>query len=78
MKRHTAGEDYLKTIRILQTKLGNVRSVDVATELHVSKPSVCYAVAVLKESNLISVDESMFLHLTEDGQKIADKIFERH
>ena len=78
MKRHTAGEDYLKTIRILQSELGNVRSVDVASRLHVSKPSVCYAVSVLKESNLIYVDEDMFLHLTEAGKQIADKIFEKH
>ena len=78
MKRHTAGEDYLKTIRILQSELGNVRSVDVASRLHVSKPSVCYAVSVLKESNLIFVDDDMFLHLTQAGQEIADKVFERH
>lgn len=78
MKRHTAGEDYLKTIRILQSELGNVRSVDVASRLHVSKPSVCYAVSVLKESNLIYVDENMFLHLTDEGKVIADRIFEKH
>ena len=78
MKRHTAGEDYLKTIRILQSEIGNVRSVDVASRLHVSKPSVCYAVSVLKESNLLYVDDNMFLHLTEEGKAIADKIFERH
>ena len=78
MKRHTAGEDYLKTIRILQSELGNVRSVDVAARLHVSKPSVCYAVSVLKESRLIFVDENLYLHLTDAGMEIADKIFERH
>ena len=78
MKRHTAGEDYLKTIRILQAELPNVRSVDVAARLHVSKPSVCYAVSILKESNLLYTDENMFLHLTEEGRKIADQIFERH
>ena len=47
MKRHTAGEDYLKTILILQAEKGFVRSVDVAVRLNVSKPSVCYAVSVL-------------------------------
>ena len=78
MKRHTAGEDYLKTISILQFEIGNVRSVDVASRLHVSKPSVCYAVSVLKDSNLLYMDEDMFLHLTPAGQSIADKIFERH
>ena len=78
MKRHTAGEDYLKTILILQAEKGSVRSVDVAGRLNVSKPSVCYAVSVLKESNLISVDESMHLHLTETGKVIAEQVYHRH
>ena len=30
MKLHTAGEDYLEAVLILQKKLGMVRSVDVA------------------------------------------------
>ena len=44
MKLHTAGEDYLEAVLILQKKLGMVRSVDVARYMEVSKPSVCYAV----------------------------------
>ena len=78
MKRHTAGEDYLKTILILQQEHGTVRSVDVAGKLNVSKPSVSYAVAVLKESNLISVDENMYLSLTPSGRKIAEQVYARH
>ena len=31
MKLHTAGEDYLEAVLILQKKLGMVRSVDIAT-----------------------------------------------
>ena len=78
MKRHTAGEDYLKTIYILHSEQGYVRSVDVAARLKVSKPSVCYAVQVLKSSELITVDENLFLHLTEKGSEIAERIFARH
>ena len=78
MRRHTAGEDYLKTIMILQREKGIVRSVDVAGRLNVSKPSVSYAVTVLKESKLISVDENMYLHLTEAGQVIAEQVYRRH
>ena len=78
MKRHTAGEDYLKTILVLQKEKGTVRSVDVAGKLNVSKPSVSYAVAVLKESNLIYVDENMYLHLTDSGRKIAEEVYRRH
>ena len=78
MKRHTAGEDYLKTILILQNEKGTVRSVDVAGKLNVSKPSVSYAVAVLKESKLIYVDDNMYLHLTESGRVIAEQVYRRH
>ena len=48
MKLHTAGEDYLEAVLILQKKLGMVRSVDVARYMEVSKPSVCYAVGTLR------------------------------
>ena len=78
MKRHTAGEDYLKTIMILEKERGTVRSVDVAGRLNVSKPSVSYAVAVLKESQLLSVDDNMYLHLTDSGRKIAEQVYGRH
>ena len=51
-----------------------VRSVDVARHLGVSKPSVCHAVAVLQEGGFLIMDEDHFLHLTEQGRKIAEKI----
>ena len=51
MSIHSSGEDYLEAILVLQNKLGMVRSVDVARHLEVTKPSVCHAVATLRESN---------------------------
>ena len=78
MKRHTAGEDYLKTIMLLEQEKGSVRSVDVAGRLCVSKPSVSYAVTVLKESSLLTVDENMYLHLTAAGRKIAEQVYRRN
>ena len=36
MKLHTAGEDYLEAVLILQKKLGMVRSVDVARYMEVN------------------------------------------
>ena len=52
MKLHASGEDYLEAILVLQKKLGMVRSVDVARHMEVSKPSVCHAVAILRDSEL--------------------------
>ena len=78
MKLHASGEDYLETILVLKKKLGMVRSVDVARHMDVSKPSVCHAVAVLQEGGFLAVDGDHFLHLTEQGRIIAEKIYERH
>ena len=78
MKLHASGEDYLETILVLKKKLGMVRSVDVSRHMAVSKPSVCHAVAVLQEGGFLAVDGDHFLHLTEQGRIIAEKIYERH
>ena len=58
MKLHASGEDYLETILVLQKKLGMVRSVDVARHMEVSKPSVCYAVATLRDGGFRSLSPS--------------------
>lgn len=78
MKLHASGEDYLETILILQKQCGMVRSVDVARYMSVSKPSVCRAVAVLRDGGFLRVDDDHFLHLTDAGREVAEKIYERH
>ena len=54
---HASGEDYLEIILVLQKKLGMVRSVDVARHMEVSKPSVCHAVATLRDGGFLMMDE---------------------
>ena len=78
MTIHESGEDYLEAILMIKKRSGNVRSIDVARELSFSKPSVSVAMKNLKTSNYITVDENGFINLTEAGQEIADKIYERH
>ena len=73
-----SGEDYLETILVLQKKLGMVRSVDVVRHMEVSKPSVCHAVATLRDGGFLTMDEDHFLHLTDVGREVAEKIYERH
>lgn len=73
MKLHASGEDYLETILVLQKKLGMVRSVDVARHMGVSKPSVCHAVATLRDGGFLWMDEDHFLHLTDTGREVAEK-----
>ena len=59
-------------------RLGMVRSVDVARHMEVSKPSVCHAVATLRDGGFLTMDEDHFLHLTDVGREVAEKIYERH
>ena len=79
-KRHTtaSGEDYLEAILVLRKQKGMVRSVDVARHMGVSKPSVCVAVNTLKDGGFLTMDEDHFLHLTDVGREVAEKIYERH
>ena len=73
-----SGENYLETILILKNKNGSVRSIDVARELAVSKPSVSSAMGILKDNGFITMEANGELHLTELGRARADAIYERH
>lgn len=55
-----------------------VRSVDVARHMEVSKPSVCHAIATLRDGGFLTMDEDYFLHLTDVGREVAETIYERH
>jgi len=78
MKLHTSGEDYLEAILVIQKKKGIVRSVDVARHMEVSKPSVCHAVATLRDGGFLTMDSDYFLHLTDVGREVAEQIYEKH
>ena len=78
MKLHASGEDYLEAILVLHKKTGMVRSVDVARHMDVSKPSVCHAVATLKNGGFLTMDDGFFLHLTNIGREVAEQIYEKH
>lgn len=78
MKIQKSAEDYLESILMLKERHGYVRSIDVATELGVTKPSVSYATKRLRENGYITVDENGHLELTDTGMEIAARIYERH
>ena len=77
-KIYASGEDYLEAVLILQKKKGTVRSVDVARYLEVSKPSVCHAVATLRDGGFLTMDEDDSLHLTDVGRDVAEQTYEKH
>ena len=78
MRLGQSKEDYLEAILVIQKQKGMVRSVDIARHMGYSKPSICHAVSVLKKEDYLTVDDEGFLHLTDTGKEIADKIYEKH
>ena len=78
MVLHQSSEDYLEAILLLQKEKGMVRSVDVARHMGVSKPSVCHAVATLKEGGFLTMDREFFLRLTDVGREVAEQTYEKH
>lgn len=78
MKIQESAENYLEAILMIQREKGICRSIDVAHFLEFSKPSVSRAMGLLRENGYVVMDENGLLTLTESGQEIASRIFERH
>ena len=78
MHLQESGEMYLETILILSRKSQFVRSIDVSEYMNFSKPSVSRAIGLLKSGGYINVDRSGYITLTDSGNEIACKIYERH
>ncbi|MBM6831367.1 metal-dependent transcriptional regulator [Faecalicoccus acidiformans] len=71
-------EDYLESILVLSQKIDPVRSVDVASYLGFSKPSVSHAVKLLEKDGYLQLDKNKYLYLTEEGERIAQETYRRH
>lgn len=78
MRHNRSSEDYLETILMLSEQLPVVRSIDIATHLNFSKPSVSVAMKRLKETGKITMSSAGYITLTEEGKAIAEKVYERH
>ena len=78
MNIYESAENYLEAILSLHERHGLVRSIDIANELHFSKPSVSVAMKKLRESGYIEMDKDGFISLLPSGEEIARRIYERH
>lgn len=78
MTLQESGEMYLETIYVLSQKYKDVRAIDVGEYMGYSKPSVSRAVSLLKSGGYLVADELGHLSLTEAGEEVAEKIYERH
>lgn len=78
MQIKESAENYLETILVLSKKNGSVRSIDIANELNFTKASISVAMKRLREDKYIIVNQDGTIHLTEKGNDIASKVYERH
>ncbi|MBQ9609218.1 MAG: metal-dependent transcriptional regulator [Lachnospiraceae bacterium] len=78
MKIQESAEDYLEAILIIGEKKEFVRAIDIVNHLGISKPSVSVYLKNLRENGYVTVNDKGHLSLTDEGMKIAVKIYERH
>ena len=73
-----SAEDYLEVMLVLREKHGYIRSVDIAEEMGVKRPSVSYATKRLRENGYITMNEDNYIFLTDAGLAIATRTYNRH
>lgn len=73
-----SGEMYLETIYVLSLKSDTVRGIDIGEYMGYSKPSVSRALGLLKDDGLVRKDSDGYIKLTEAGEILAKRIYERH
>ena len=78
MNIHESAEDYLEMILMLREQKGYARSIDIASALGVTKPSVSFAMKKLRENGYIAMDPENYITLTDRGMEIAERIYTRH
>lgn len=77
-KLYESSEDYLERILMLHIKNKKVKAIDIASSMGFSKASVSIALKKLKANGLVKVSKDGDVGLTEDGLRVAQKIYERH
>lgn len=80
MERLSMGrEDFLEAVLLLESELNrDVKSIDIAKFLKVSKPAVSRQLADLIEKGYALKLTHGIVKLTESGMKIAQKVLEKH
>ncbi len=78
MALQESGEMYLETIYVLSLENNAVRGIDIGEHMGFSKPSVSRALGLLRDEGLVKKDDAGFIRLTEAGEIIAKRIYERH
>lgn len=75
---HESAEMYLETIYVMQQETTRVRAVDIASRMGYSKPTISEWVNKLKDAGYIEPDSRHGITLTPEGEKVAEKVYDRH
>jgi DtxR family Mn-dependent transcriptional regulator len=71
-------EDYLEAIYMLDADQKGARSIDVAAQLAVSKPSVNKALHNMINAGLVKQEKYSLIYLTKTGREKAREVMTRH
>ncbi len=71
-------EDYLRGLYILEEEKGEIKSVDLANYLKVSKPSISEMMQNLDKDGLVEYRKYSELRFTPRGRRIAEKLTSKH
>ena len=78
-KQLTSGlEDYIEVISNHLKYHQKVRAIDISRELNVSRASVSEALKRLADMGLINYSRYDVISITEEGEKAAQKVINRH
>lgn len=78
MKNNESMEMYLETIYLISKRGVKVHSIDVATEMGYSKPSISRAMKLLEKKEYIIFHQDGELELTDLGLTRAKEVYEKH
>ncbi len=77
--KNESREDYLESIFLLQRELERpIRSFELSEQMNLSKPSVCRAMNLLRDEELVTMDDDYFISLTEKGVTEAKRVYDKH
>ena len=78
MVLHESMEMYLETIYLISKRGVKVHSIDVATEMGYSKPSISRAMKLLEKKEYIIFHQDGEIELTDLGLTRAKEVYEKH
>ena len=78
MKNNESQQDYLERILMLEQYSDKIKAINLAKSFNFSRASISIALKKLSDSGYVIIDSNQNITLTDEGRKIAEKVYERH